>query len=96
MGVLTLSRKEGQSIQITDRKGNVAYIKVGSIDSRITEFSMGKSQDANHYSFDLQIDTPMNFSEGVLYWTEGSRPNQIRMHFDIPRDINIARTELLK
>lgn len=94
MGCLVLTRKLGESIVLTEACGRKTTLTVLGFNNR--ELNVG-AQDADLKVLRIGRGTSEELAGGTISWSlSSSMSHQVRIAFDMPRTVNIVRTEIAR
>lgn len=94
MGCLVLTRKLGESIVITEACGRKTTLSVLSFNKDALHVEADDGTDLE--VLDIASGTAQVLAGGNLSWSlSSSYSHQVRMAFDLPRTVNIARQEII-
>lgn len=93
MGCLVLTRKLGEIIVLTEACGRKTTLTVLGFDKK--ELNVGAQSD-NLEVLRIARGGSQALAGGTLsYNLSSSYSHQVRLHFDLPRTVNIARQEII-
>lgn len=94
MGSLVLIRKVGESVRVYNA-AKTRFYEIELINIGQNGCLVGISHNGNLNTAKILFNTPQGMSNGVIEFQRQSN-KQIKMLFDLPRDINVVRRELIK
>jgi sRNA-binding carbon storage regulator CsrA len=95
MGCLVLTRKLGEIIVLTEACGRKTTLTVLGFNNR--ELNVESRQDGALEVLRIGRAAPQPVAGGTLSWSlSSSFSHQVRMAFDLPRTVNIARSEIAR